>query len=399
MKKILQLSLIVLVISLLVSCSVTRQMSELTSDEGLLYYRGNLYSGLLTEYHPNETKKHEFTIVDGKKRGDFKKWHPNGNLNVSGSIEGYLPETDQYLVDGRLTIYNPEGVKILEENYRKGYWIPQFEAVKSPYTDKVWMDRNMGIAVASGAFPIDIYPGSFYFRMGEINEREQNNLNSKLFSRQNPLSIAQLATLEEKIHELPEKIEINKPCPSGFRLPFPGEIEEEINYRADDQNGTIDLNLKPEGKWSFQRNELVDNGVSSYYWVLSDKGYQIAHFDGETIEYQKPKSHYAYSVRCLFEFNLDMDNPFLNRAVHTRGPSGKLMGHKSSESGTLVIQFCVDRDGEIIFREINQNKTTISNADFQNFALSLMDEYTFVSDHSAPEVECGNYTFTLHKYK
>nr|MBS0037885.1 hypothetical protein [Saprospiraceae bacterium] len=78
----------------------------------------------------------------------------------------------------------------------------------------------------------------------------------------------------------------------------------------------------------------------------------------------------------------------LKRSIKTYGPTPSLSG----ESGTIMIRLCVDRNGTMIFKEINKSGTTITNPELLKKALEVMDEFVFDQDPSAPFRECGNYT-------
>lgn len=81
----------------------------------------------------------------------------------------------------------------------------------------------------------------------------------------------------------------------------------------------------------------------------------------------------------------------LQRPVVQYGDSKQLAGGP----GVIMIRLCIDRNGRIVFQEINRAGTTIEDVNIQRRALDIMSTYVFDTDQSAPYRECGNYTFRL----
>ncbi|TVQ48873.1 MAG: hypothetical protein EA362_05370 [Saprospirales bacterium] len=83
----------------------------------------------------------------------------------------------------------------------------------------------------------------------------------------------------------------------------------------------------------------------------------------------------------------------LRRQVTTYGNTPQLAG----QQGVIMIRLCIDRSGNIIFQEINDAGTTITDPDILREALDIMSTFRFATDQSAPFRECGNYTIRLRK--
>lgn len=81
----------------------------------------------------------------------------------------------------------------------------------------------------------------------------------------------------------------------------------------------------------------------------------------------------------------------LRRQVTTYGRVEQLAG----QEGVIMIRVCIDRSGNIIFQEINDAGTTITDPAILREALDIMSTYRFASDQSAPFRECGNITWRL----
>ena len=81
----------------------------------------------------------------------------------------------------------------------------------------------------------------------------------------------------------------------------------------------------------------------------------------------------------------------LRRQVITYGRTTQLAG----QNGVIMIRLCIDRKGNMIFQEINDAGTTITDPGILKEALDIMATFVFAEDQSAPFRECGNYTITL----
>ena len=150
-------------------------MSELSTYNDLFFFRGKLYSGQLIEYYPDKTKKYEFTINNGKKGGDFKYWHPNGQLKMSGRIDELFDTVDQHCLDKNLILFDPLGTKVLEKSYLRGFWIPEYEWIQSPYTGKIWMDRNPRLTLLTVDHSEKNQANSFYFKILKADDSSNAN--------------------------------------------------------------------------------------------------------------------------------------------------------------------------------------------------------------------------------
>ncbi len=386
MKAYILLFKIIGIVLLLNACSSQRQLSDLSTNSGIFTQNNRPYTGLAVEYYPDKSKKAEYNIIWGEKKGDFKIWYPNGQVRAIGNIYQHLKTTNQYLLHRSLRIFDENGNQILERNYNRGQVVPFFNPLRSPHSGKIWMDRSHGspnfTVDSKGYFSLTpIYFGieavdskvgiidSYTWGKHSTNEKWNLLSNNKVL----PLNITESSSI----------------CPPGYRLPIQGEFEEELKGMKSDTK--FDLNLIPQGKWDNERNIVVDEGAG-YFWIKSDMGYEIARISESSIEYGLPDEQYYYSVRCLFT---PSQFPGLRRSVIKYGNTKILASQYPQLSGTLTIYLCIDRSGRIIFREINQAETTIRNPEAQKSALEVMNQFLFAADEFAPEVECGDYFIRL----
>ncbi|TVQ42129.1 MAG: hypothetical protein EA362_13850 [Saprospirales bacterium] len=371
------------IVFLLHACSGPRQLSELNSDNGIWSYKNQPYTGMAIEYYPDKSKKAEYNIIRGSKSGEFKIWHPNGQLRTTGNIYQYSKSNNQYLLHGSLRVFDYDGKQILEKNYNHGQVVPFFNPIKSPHSGKIWMDRNPGSAPLKSDLNDSFNWITIYFSRKPIDSQEDktNSCNWKGHSTNEKWDL--LADGEILPINIAENSSI---CPPGYRIPFPGEFEEELKGMKSDTK--FDLHLIPAGKWDSKNNKIVDNAVG-YFWVKSDMGYTIARISESGINYGLADDQFYYPVRCLFT-PTSFSN--LRRQIIKYGPTTQINSQYGQLNGTITIYLCIDRSGRIIFKEINQEETTIRNPEVQKSALEIMNQFLFAVDDSAPEVECGDYT-------
>ena len=79
----------------------------------------------------------------------------------------------------------------------------------------------------------------------------------------------------------------------------------------------------------------------------------------------------------------------LEREVLERG-----IPENSNYEGTVVVNLCINRAGEIIYAKYNEQKSTLTQKEAVSDALSAMKKTKFRSDNSAHLKECGQWTFT-----
>lgn len=66
-----------------------------------------------------------------------------------------------------------------------------------------------------------------------------------------------------------------------------------------------------------------------------------------------------------------------------------------SQSGTIVMSVCIDREGNVSSAALNKEETSITNSELLENALKAMKKYKYEADANAPEEECGRFTVTV----
>lgn len=67
------------------------------------------------------------------------------------------------------------------------------------------------------------------------------------------------------------------------------------------------------------------------------------------------------------------------------------------EPGRMVINLCVNRDGAVIFSEVNKRMTTLKDAKLLKDAEYTASKYRYEKDYTAAERQCGRLTFIIER--
>ena len=65
----------------------------------------------------------------------------------------------------------------------------------------------------------------------------------------------------------------------------------------------------------------------------------------------------------------------------------------SQDTGVVVVDACVDRNGNVTKAEIRQTRTTTTSSRLKRLAVANAKKYRFKSDGSAPQAQCGTITY------
>ena len=81
----------------------------------------------------------------------------------------------------------------------------------------------------------------------------------------------------------------------------------------------------------------------------------------------------------------------LTRKVIYRASLNEIM----KETGKIVINLCVNRDGAVVFSEVDEERTTIKNPLLMKKAEMIIAKYRFEKDYTVAEKQCGSYSYLL----
>lgn len=85
---------------------------------------------------------------------------------------------------------------------------------------------------------------------------------------------------------------------------------------------------------------------------------------------------------------IDGDGIITRKIIHREN-----IGKVAKESGTIVMNLCIDRFGKVVEIKNNAELTTISDMDIIRQALRIASHYLFERDYTAAKKECGKLTF------
>ncbi len=81
----------------------------------------------------------------------------------------------------------------------------------------------------------------------------------------------------------------------------------------------------------------------------------------------------------------------LSRKVIHRANLDKLI----KKSGKMVINLCVNRDGKVIYSEVNKDRSTITDPDLLKLAELTAAKYRYEKDYTVAERQCGTLSFIV----
>ena len=80
-----------------------------------------------------------------------------------------------------------------------------------------------------------------------------------------------------------------------------------------------------------------------------------------------------------------------NRKVIYRADVKKI----TKQSGKIVVELCINRDGRVIFAKPDTEASTIKDFDVIRKAVDLTTKYKFERDYTVPRKQCGKWTYVF----
>jgi len=259
-------------------------------------YISNTYAKEIKSYekHLKENKKvikeEEAWIriqnsIDIKKIKTYIQTYPNSK---------YITQANQILKEYKVIIHN--GL--------------EYSMVKSPYTKRIWLDRNLGATQACITYNDKLCYGD-YFQWGrnsDGHEKKNSFTIHKIASSIKPNHGKFIASnvrynwdwLKRKNNNLWQGVNgINNPCPSGFKVPSKIELKNEIGQVFNNQDA-FDIFLKiPSASYRYNEDGSIGNrGNMGYLWTSSIKN---LYFMGKTawaFTFNKSKTDWNSSNRA-----------------------------------------------------------------------------------------------------
>ena len=261
---------------------------------------------------------------------------PNASsvLDVSSTTKGFLPprmtttERDaisspaQGLMifctdcgaNGEPQYYNSAWINLSGTSGSCGLVITTVVDVTNPTTGKIWMDRNIGATQAATSWS-DVWSFGDLYQWGRRSDGHQcrNSVTTtKLSSADIPAHgyfisgsnllydwrSTQNTNLWQGVNG------INKPCPSGYRIPTEAELDaERANWSSNAAAGAIasPLKLPPAGYRAFSNGSLNNVGTDGYYWssTVSGTNSRYLSFSSGGAFMNDFYRSFGFSVRCI----------------------------------------------------------------------------------------------------
>jgi uncharacterized protein (TIGR02145 family) len=193
-----------------------------------------------------------------------------------------------------------------------------YKTVKSPYTGKIWLDRNLGAKRVCTSFDDEQCYGD-YFQWGrdaDGHEKQNSPITNSLSSSSTPNHSKYIIAdssirkyrydwLESKNYNLWQGVNgQNNPCPKGFRIPTIDELTKEtIEQGIKSADGMYKSFFKFPGAGfrAWDNDSMGNQGRYGHVWssTIGDvDAFRLTFVGGEVYKFT---SHHTlgYSVRCL----------------------------------------------------------------------------------------------------
>lgn len=191
-----------------------------------------------------------------------------------------------------------------------------YKEVTSPYTGRVWLDRNLGASNVCQSFDDEKCFGS-YFQWGrgaDGHEKPQAKITSKIAQDSDPGNSDFIVGSSENRYDWLEIQDntlwkglyaSNNPCPKDFRIPTAGEFKRELidNGGNNIHKGFNSFLKLPIAGYKNYNGKIDSRGFEGRYWTSSTKSqfalsFNLASNNGKPYIFFFERAN-GYSVRCI----------------------------------------------------------------------------------------------------
>ncbi len=191
----------------------------------------------------------------------------------------------------------------------------EYKTIKSPYTGKIWLDRNLGAnRVATSYDDIESYGDYFQWgRTSDGHEKKESETTLVLSSSSTPNHAKFITSNPENrndwLCEQNDKLwdgvnEVINPSPKGFRIPTLEELEEEtINQGIKNQKDIFQnfLKLPSPGYRPYSSGSLYEQSFYGGVWssCVDGKYAKDLYFDCDVAACGNDYRAFGMSIRCI----------------------------------------------------------------------------------------------------
>lgn len=186
-----------------------------------------------------------------------------------------------------------------------------YKVVLSPYTNRLWLDRNLGASRVCETSDDKECFGDYYQwgRKNDGHEKKDSSVISKISSTKRPKHDKFIKSLNRWHYLKDDKLwkyknSKNNPCPKGFRVPRMFELEDEtVKQGVKDIKSAYSnfLKLPAAGYRDNRSAKLNELGEHADIWTSHGKG-QYAwsiYFTSNDANVHSNFHSYGYSLRCI----------------------------------------------------------------------------------------------------
>jgi len=271
-----------------------------------------------------------------------------------------------------------------------------YGTVTSPYTGRVWLDRNLGASRVCQSYDDEQCYGDYYQWGRDADGHEKSNSSTTSTQATNVTNVGHgnfITSSSDYDYDWAKdadsdgskrsinwgKIDGSSICPTGFRVPNEAELKAETTDQ--DVNNTYDLfstflKVPAAGVRYDASGGFGGNGVfTALYTTFSatTDGVRVLEFGNTGVSIQNSGRASGYSVRCI------KDPSYIPTNQLPTPNAGQDQSIIIGQSITLSASKSNDSDGEIVKYEWYENNTLIST----DINVTLSD------------LEIGEHTFTL----
>jgi hypothetical protein len=249
----------------------------------------------------------------GSKAQSYSKFE--SYVETNGKEAQFYDSAISYLVKAEDEKLAQEREAIVSSFSTKDKYGNIYKAVISPYTARIWLDRNLGASRICTSYNDNKCYGD-YFQWGRLSdghEKANSKTVAKLASSSSPKHSNFIVSNKDKRYDwIKSKHDslwqvssnLNNPCPTDFRIPTINELLAETIKQGVKNKISIAndfLKLPSSGYRQNDSGTIAKQGIEGNVWssTTDGKGSQGLGFDSDYAYKYYYDRAYGFSVRCI----------------------------------------------------------------------------------------------------